>query len=91
MHMSTHLLMFLIVGVPLILISLGFLALCLRWVWSRGQRADHGKLLEAAIALDDRLAKLEIRITALEDILMGAAQPPPDPKVASFDRELNRS
>ena len=90
--MDFHLLIFLIVGVPLILIALGFLALCLRWIWSRGQRADHGKLLEAALQLDQRLAKLEIRLTALEDILLGSAPGgPKDPKVASFDQELNRS
>ena len=90
--MDFHLLIFLIVGVPLILIALGFLALCLRWIWSRGQRGDHGKLLEAALQLDQRLAKLEIRLTALDDILLWS---PPggskDPKVASFDQELNRS
>jgi hypothetical protein len=92
--MDRSLLVFLVVGVPLILVALGFLALCLRWIWARGQRADHGKLLEAALQLDGRLAKLEVRITALEDILMGAAPggggQPPDPKVRSFDAELNR-
>jgi hypothetical protein len=84
-------LVFLVVGLPLILASLGFLALCLRWVWKRDQRADHGKLLEAARLLDGRLAILETRITALEDILLGV--PPAtgqDPKVRSFDAELNR-
>jgi hypothetical protein len=91
--MEPSLLIFLVVGVPLILLALGFLALCLRWIWTRRQRADHGRLLEAARLLDGRLAKLEIRITALEDILLGAPQggQPGDPKGRTFDAELNRS
>ena len=92
--MERSLLIFLIFGVPLILISLGFLALCLRWIWTRNQRADHGKLLEAARLLDGKLASLEIRLTALEDILLGAPRPgagPQDQKLRGFDAELNRS
>ena len=95
--MDTSLLIFLIVGAPLILIALGFLALCLRWVWTRNQRADHGKLLEAARQLDSRLAALEIRLNALEDILMrgpsasGQNSNANAQKMRGFDAELNRS
>ena len=91
--MEASLLIFLVVGVPLILLALGFLALCLRWIWTRKERGDHTKLLEAARLLDGRLAKLEVRITALEDIHLGdpTAGPAADPKVRGFDAELNRS
>jgi hypothetical protein len=92
--MDTSTLIFLIVGVPAILVALGFVALCLRWLLKRDQRADHGKLLEAARQLDARLATLEVRLTALEDILMGGSAPggqPQDPKLRGFDAELNRS
>jgi hypothetical protein len=89
--MDASLLVFLVVGVPLILLALGFLALCLRWIWTRGQRADHSKLLEAARQLDGRLAKLEVRLTALEDILLGGGGQAQNPNLASFDAELNRS
>jgi hypothetical protein len=92
--MDRSVLIFLIIGAPLILVSLGFLALCLKWMWTKNQRADHGKLLEAARLLDGRLAGLEIRLTALEDILLGAPRPAPqpqDPKLRSFDAELNKT
>ena len=68
MHLST--LLFLIVGVPLILLALVFVILCLKWLGSKDQRANQAKLLETAARLDASLSKLEVRLTALEDILL---------------------
>jgi hypothetical protein len=92
--MELRMLAFLIIGAPLIIVSLGFLALCLRWFFNRNQRADNAKLLEAARLLDNRLANLEIRLNALEDILLGAPKPPGPPqdaKLRGFDAELRKS
>jgi hypothetical protein len=68
MELST--LLFLIVGVPLILVALGFFLLCLRWLRSKDQRAEQAKLLEAAAKLNITLANLEARLSSLEDILL---------------------
>jgi hypothetical protein len=68
MHFST--LVFLIIGVPLILLAFGFLLLCLKWLWSKDQRANQVKLLDTAARLDATLSRLEVRLTALEDILL---------------------
>jgi hypothetical protein len=86
-------LVFLIVGVPSILIALGFFALCLRWFLTRNKRADHNALLEAAVQLDGRLAKLEGRINALEDILLTGDKTPGETerKVRDFDERLRQT
>ena len=93
MHFST--LIFLIVGVPLILLALGFFLLCLKWLWSKDQRANQAKLLEAAAKLDAALSQMEVRLTALEDILLPPGYNAQSSAAAqrnypgeSFDREL---
>jgi hypothetical protein len=84
-------LIFLIFGMPLILVALGFFLLCLRWLTTRDQRANQAKILEAATKLDANLARLEVRLTALEDILL---PPKPQPRAdqnmtpQEFDRRL---
>ncbi|MDR0354527.1 MAG: hypothetical protein LBJ64_02145 [Deltaproteobacteria bacterium] len=85
MEFST--LLFLIIGVPLILVALGFFLLCLRWLRSKDQRASQAQLLEAAVQLNATLSVLEGRLTALEDILLPAGQKPMD-KLQQFDQEL---
>ncbi|MDR1486367.1 MAG: hypothetical protein LBT62_00005, partial [Deltaproteobacteria bacterium] len=68
-------LLFLIIGVPLIVVALGIFLLCLRWFFSRDQRANQKKLLETAAKLDEQLINLESRLCALEDILLDPNQP----------------
>ncbi|MDR1111137.1 MAG: hypothetical protein LBP92_10715 [Deltaproteobacteria bacterium] len=91
MELST--LIFLTVGIPLILVALAFLLICLRWLWSKDQRANQAKLLEAASRLDASLAGLEARLSALEDILLppAANRAPPADKGDDFDRRLAQS
>ena len=96
--MESSTLIFLIIGVPLILIALGLALLCLRFFLTRNDRLDAAKLLAAAQRLDAGLEKLEARITALEDILLvgpgpGMARPDPavDAKVRDFDAKLGQS
>jgi hypothetical protein len=89
--------MFLIVGVPLILLALGVFLLCLKYLWSKDQRANQAKLLETAARLDSTLTKMESRLSALEDILLPPAIPPQGGQVTQhsysgqiIDRELSK-
>jgi hypothetical protein len=88
-------LLFLIFGIPLILLALGFFLLCLKWLWSKDQRANQAKLLETATKLNNSLAALEVRLTALEDILLppGSRQQPSRHEISgqAFDRTLSGS
>jgi hypothetical protein len=68
MHFTT--LVFLIVGVPLILLTLALFLYCLKGFLSKDQRSQHAKLLETAARIDANLSKMEIRLSALEDILL---------------------
>ncbi|MDR0620713.1 MAG: hypothetical protein LBJ61_02390 [Deltaproteobacteria bacterium] len=76
--MNLSMLLFITVGIPLILLTLGFVLICLKWLWSKDQRANQAKLLETAARIDGNLTKLEVRLTALEDILLqpGATKRP---------------
>jgi uncharacterized membrane-anchored protein YhcB (DUF1043 family) len=84
-------LLFLIIGVPLILVAIGILCLCLRWVLSREQRANQKKLLDTAAKLDEQIGKLENRLGALEDILLDPNKKAASASGRAFDDELNRS
>jgi hypothetical protein len=93
--MTFSTLLFVIVGIPLILLTLSGFLLCLKWLWSKDQRANQAKLLETAARLDATLSKLEIRLTALEDILLPPGSRPQSGQViqpnlpgSDFDREL---
>ncbi|MDR2366692.1 MAG: hypothetical protein LBF58_01060 [Deltaproteobacteria bacterium] len=68
-------LLLLVIGIPIALVALGFVLLCLKWLWSKDQRANQAKLLEAAARLDGKLSNLEVRLTALEDILIPPGGP----------------
>jgi hypothetical protein len=94
MTMDSSTLIFLIIGVPLILVALGLALLCLRFFLTRNNRLDASKLLAACQRLDSGFDRLEARITALEDILLGGAGPRDetvDAKVRDFDAKLDQS
>ncbi|MDR1051677.1 MAG: hypothetical protein LBP95_11525 [Deltaproteobacteria bacterium] len=82
-----------VVGLPLVLVALGFFLLCLKWLLAKDQRARQAQILDAAVRLDASLSKLETRLTALEDILL----PPPVRREnkrglgGEFDRELDNA
>jgi hypothetical protein len=84
--------LFLIIGVPLILVALGIFLLCLKWFLSGDQRATQKKLLETATKLDIQLNQLENRLNALEDILLDPNKPHSlTNKEKIFDEKLNNS
>lgn len=59
-----------VIGLPLILISIGFIILVVK-VFGSG-RLERGQTLEAARQLERSLSAMENRLNALEDILLSA-------------------
>ena len=68
--MSWSLLLFLIVGLPLILLSGGFFVLMLIILKGRDKSANRNQTLEIARSLERTLSQMENRLGALEDILL---------------------
>lgn len=60
------------VGVPLLLIALGFVFIVTKVFGGSDGRVESARTLELARQLELTLGKLESRLTALEDIIMSA-------------------
>ncbi|MDR1920991.1 MAG: hypothetical protein LBS31_04515 [Candidatus Adiutrix sp.] len=61
------------IGLPLMLISIGFVILAMKLFKGGDARAERNKTLETARELERTLEKLETRLNALEDIIMNSA------------------
>lgn len=61
---------FVVIGLPLILIGLGFFLLTLRAFRGGDARAERAQTLELARQLERTLGALETRVAAIEDILL---------------------
>lgn len=61
-----------VIGLPLILLTLGFVIIVVKVFGGGSDRLERGQTLEAARQLERSLSALENRLTALEDILLGA-------------------
>ena len=79
--MSTVMMILLIIGIPLVLISIGFVILVNKVFGDGDSRAERAQTLEAARQLERTLTALENRIGALEDIVLSSR------KTSAFDRE----
>ena len=66
--------LFLIIGVPLILIAIGFIVLVTKVFSGPDARAERAQTLEAARHLERTLSALETRLSALEDIILSSGQ-----------------
>jgi len=60
----------LIIGVPLLLIAIGFVVLVTKVFGGPDARAERSQTLEAARHLERNLSALENRLSVLEDIIM---------------------
>lgn len=75
-----------IIGLPLILIGLGFFLLTLRAFRSGDARAEKAQTLELARQLERTLSTMEARLTALEDIILSSGDIPNKTGEANNDR-----
>lgn len=62
--------LFLIIGVPLLLVAIGFVVLVTKVFGGTDARAESAQTLEAARHLERTLSTLENRLSALEDVIM---------------------
>lgn len=63
-----------IIGLPLILLAVGFLVIAVKIFGGGSERLERGQTLEAARQIERSLAAMESRLNALEDILLSAGQ-----------------
>ena len=68
--MSTFMMIFLIVGVPLIIMAIGFIVLVTKVFGNSDGRAERAQTLETARQLERTLTTLEKRLEALENIVI---------------------
>ena len=61
-----------VIGVPLILIGIGFIILVTKVFSNSDGRAERAQTLEAARHLEKTLNSMEARLSALEDILLSS-------------------
>lgn len=61
-----------VIGLPLILLALGFVIIAIKVFGGGSNRLERGQTLEAARQLERSLSAMENRLTALEDILLSA-------------------
>lgn len=61
-----------VIGLPLILLALGFVIIAIKVFGGGSNRLERGQTLEAARQLERSLSAMESRLTALEDILLSA-------------------
>lgn len=61
-----------VIGLPLILLTLGFVIIAVKIFGGGSDRLERGQTLEAARQLERSLSAMENRLTALEDILLSA-------------------
>ena len=73
--MGLALTIMLIVGLPFILIGVGFFLLALKAFRSGDARTETAHTLEQARRLEQTLSGLESRLTALEDIIISSGEP----------------
>ncbi|MDR1922230.1 MAG: hypothetical protein LBS31_10895 [Candidatus Adiutrix sp.] len=60
------------VGLPLLLISIGFVILAMKLFKGGEAKAERSKTLETARELERTLEKLETRLNALEDVILSS-------------------
>lgn len=70
--MSLAAALIILIGLPLILLALGFVIIAIKAFGSGSNRLERGQTLEAARQLERSLSAMENRLTALEDILLSA-------------------
>lgn len=68
--MSVAAALIIIIGLPLILIGIGFVVMATKIFSGDGGQAERAQTLEAARQLERVLSALETRLTALEDIIL---------------------
>lgn len=70
--MSVATIFLVVIGLPLILIAIGFVVLVVKAFSGPDDRAQRAQTLETARGLERALSALETRLTALEDIILTA-------------------
>jgi hypothetical protein len=68
--MSPFAIVLLVIGLPLMLVAVGFVILVTKAFSGQDGRAQRVQTLEAARQLEKTLSAMETRLTALEDILL---------------------
>lgn len=68
--MSFAVALIVVIGLPLILIGIGFVIIATKIFGGGDSQAERAKTLEAARQLERTLGALEARLTALEDIIL---------------------
>jgi hypothetical protein len=70
MNMSVTLI--LVIGLPLILLALGFFLLSLKLYRSKARQAREDEFISLAQTLERNVNELETRVAALEEIIVGS-------------------
>ncbi len=70
--MSPAVVLIIVIGVPLILIAVGFVVLATKVFSGGDRRVERAQTLEAARQLERTLTALETRLGALEDIILSS-------------------
>lgn len=70
--MSALAALIIIIGLPLILLAIGFVIIAVKIFGGGSDRLERGQTLEAARQIERSLALMENRLSALEDILLSA-------------------
>ncbi len=70
--MSVATIFLVVIGLPLVLIAVGFVVLVIKAFSGPDDRAQRAQTLETARQLERALGALETRLTALEDIILNS-------------------
>mgnify|MGYP003623922965 CR=1 FL=1 len=70
--MSALAALIILIGLPLILLAIGFVIIAVKIFGGGSDRLERGQTLEAARQIERSLALMENRLSALEDILLSA-------------------
>jgi len=71
--MSVLAVLIIVIGLPLILIGIGFVIMATKIFNGDGGQAERAQTLEVARQLERTLSALESRLTALEDIILAGS------------------
>lgn len=74
--MSVAVVLIVVIGLPLILVGVGFVAMATKIFNGGNSQAERAQTLEAARQLERTLTRLETRLTALEDIILAGDEGP---------------